>query len=710
MKKSVSQQLSASSKWLVSLGSVNQTALDLPGNLARIRSAIGQCRNLGSQFLCLPELSLSGYGCEDMFLSSDFAHQVETSITSLLADTEGLSVLVGAPIHHCQRVYNAMIFIQDKQIVAMVAKKALAEGGVYYESRWFSPWTPGVIDTIDYGSCSSVPLGDIRIRLGSWTVGIEICQEAWASTRTLLAGPSCDVVFNPSASHFALGKNLQRRELVARSSALFGADYFYVNLLGVDSSRMIYEGSRIWGSSSKVAHEGTRFALGDVIMTHLQVDLPPVSSSHSPLLVAASADLAGCYGQNHQTIEASQPQTVVSGGVVITQEVVVSLSDKGHGTSSKASSYLEAHYESEKSESLNTAEETAEEETAEDKNREFFLALTLGLYDYLRKAKASCYVLSLSGGWDSSAVACLVSGMVGRALTELGEEVVCHHLPHASSAERQWRRLLLYCVYQKTAQNSEASEQAARGLAAELGASFYQISLQGQMDEFVSQLEPVAGGKLTWQSHGRVLENIQARLRSPFAWMVANLKGGILLCTANRSEAAMGYTTMDGDTSGGLAPISGIDKAFLKSWLTWVSEGGMKEFIHPEARRLEALECVLRHPPSAELRPDQQTDEAELMPYEVMAVIEHHRLYLQKPKGQVLEVLCGNFPQHHQQQLEIWFNLFMERWRQSQWKRERMAVGFHVSDFNVDPKSWCRYPVLSGPYDKDPQSQRNLKS
>ena len=377
MKKYLRQQPSASSKWLVSLGSVNQTALDLAGNLARIRAAIGQCQRLGSQFLCLPELSLSGYGCEDMFLSADFAHQVEQIITRLLADTEGMSLLVGAPIHHRQRIYNAMIFIQDKQIVAMAAKKALAEGGVYYESRWFSPWTPGVMDTIDYGSCSSVPLGDIRIRLGSWTMGVEICQEAWASTRTLLSGPSCDVVFNPSASHFALGKNLQRRELVARSSALLGADYFYVNLLGVDSSRMIYEGSRMWGSASKVIHEGTRFAMGDVIMTHLQVDLPPasLSPSNSPLMVVASADHAGCYGQMHQPPEASKPQTFVSEGIVMTQEVVVSsrdVSDVSDGSGSTARSDLERSYESQESqENSDVAEETAEQ-IAEDKNREFF--------------------------------------------------------------------------------------------------------------------------------------------------------------------------------------------------------------------------------------------------------------------------------------------------------------------------------------------------
>ena len=75
------------------------------------------------------------------------------------------------------------------------------------------------------------------------------------------------------------------------------------------------------------------------------------------------------------------------------------------------------------------------------------------------------------------------------------------------------------------------------------------------------------GRPLTWEQDDIALQNIQARVRSPGVWLLANLRGALLLSTSNRSEAAVGYATMDGDTSGGLSPIAGIDKAYLRRWL-----------------------------------------------------------------------------------------------------------------------------------------------
>src|SRR4029453_6469210 len=82
------------------------------------------------------------------------------------------------------------------------------------------------------------------------------------------------------------------------------------------------------------------------------------------------------------------------------------------------------------------------------------------------------------------------------------------------------------------------------------------------------------GRKLGWATDDLVLQNIQARVRAPGVWMLANLRNALLLATSNRSEAAVGYATMDGDTCGGLNPIAGIDKAFLRRWLVWLEERG----------------------------------------------------------------------------------------------------------------------------------------
>ena len=80
--------------------------------------------------------------------------------------------------------------------------------------------------------------------------------------------------------------------------------------------------------------------------------------------------------------------------------------------------------------------------------------------------------------------------------------------------------------------------------------------------------------------------------------MLANLRGRLLLATSNRSEAAVGYATMDGDTCGGLSPIAGIDKAFLRNWLRWMETTGPDGW-----QSLPALQKVNQQAPTAELRP-----------------------------------------------------------------------------------------------------------
>ena len=91
---------------------------------------------------------------------------------------------------------------------------------------------------------------------------------------------------------------------------------------------------------------------------------------------------------------------------------------------------------------------------------------------------------------------------------------------------------------------------------------------------------------LSWETDDIALQNIQARTRSPGVWMLANIRNALLVSTSNRSEAAVGYATMDGDTSGGLSPIAGIDKNFLRAWLRWMET--------PRAERLGTVARVVR--------------------------------------------------------------------------------------------------------------------
>jgi len=179
---------------------------------------------------------------------------------------------------------------------------------------------------------------------------------------------------------------------------------------------------------------------------------------------------------------------------------------------------------------------------------------------------------------------------------------------------------------------------------------------------------------------------------SPLIWFLANLENALLLATSNRSEGDVGYTTMDGDTSGSISPIAGVDKHFIQDWLLWAQQ----ELGYP------SLKLVNQIQPSAELRPqgDRQTDEGDLMPYNIIIEIEKLAIRDHKSPVEVYQDLkkknleSGELLKKH-------IHKFFTLWSASQWKRERLAPSFHLDDFNIDPKTWCRFPILSGGFDQE---------
>jgi len=195
------------------------------------------------------------------------------------------------------------------------------------------------------------------------------------------------------------------------------------------------------------------------------------------------------------------------------------------------------------------------------------------------------------------------------------------------------------------------------------------------------------------------LQNIQARTRSPSIWLLANIERKLLLATSNRSEATLGYSTMDGDTSGGLSPLAGVDKSFLMRWLKWLETEGPIG-----ASPIPALATANSLTPGPELRPlsANQSGEDDLMPFTISSALQRIALVERKDPRAAYATLVSQFvPQFESQQLRSWVCRFYRLWSANQWKRERLAPSFHLDDFNIDPKTWCRFPILSGGFEQE---------
>ena len=148
---------------------------------------------------------------------------------------------------------------------------------------------------------------------------------------------------------------------------------------------------------------------------------------------------------------------------------------------------------------------------------------------------------------------------------------------------------------------------------------------------------------------------------------------------------------MDGDTSGSLAPIAGVDKPFIIQWLKWAETN----------LGYRGLSAVNNLQPTAELRPpDQtQTDEQDHMPYTMLVAIERQAILNRKSPRETFEILKAEY--EHQDYLKSCIIKFYRLWSVNQWKRERVAPAFHFDDLNVDPRSWCRFPILSGNFSEE---------
>jgi NAD+ synthase (glutamine-hydrolysing) len=258
-------------------------------------------------------------------------------------------------------------------------------------------------------------------------------------------------------------------------------------------------------------------------------------------------------------------------------------------------------------------------------------------------------------------------------------------------------QFLLTTAYQSTDNSSSETFKAAKSLAKSVNARFHHWSVNNEVTQGKEVIESITGRKLLWETDDVVLQNIQARSRSPIIWMLANLQNSLLITTSNRSEGSVGYATMDGDTSGSLAPIAGINKPFIIDWLKWAE----KNLGYP------ALANVNKLKPTAELRPigHGQSDESDLMPYAILNQIEGLFILQQLSPIQVHQELTKTLPTIEAAEFVI---KFFQLWTRNQWKRERFAPSFQLDDYNIDPRSWFRFPILSGGFKNELDELRKL--
>ena len=277
----------------------------------------------------------------------------------------------------------------------------------------------------------------------------------------------------------------------------------------------------------------------------------------------------------------------------------------------------------------------------ESEDEEIWQALVLGVRDYARKCRFSKVVLGLSGGIDSAIVAAIATAALGK------ENVLGVLMPSPYS--------------------SEHSISDAVALAENLGIKTNLLPIGELMQGFDQTLGDLFAGT----EFGLAEENIQSRIRGNLLMAIANKFGYLLLSTGNKSEMAVGYSTLYGDMNGGLAVIADVPKTRVYSLCNWLNRNNE---IIPQN--------VLTKPPSAELKPG-QVDQDSLPPYEILDDILQRLIHNYQSAAQI--VTAGHDP--------VIVDRVIQMVARAEFKRRQAPPGLKITD-RAFGTGW-RMPIAS---------------
>ena len=256
----------------IGVASVSVKVGDFDGNGARLRAVIEAALEKGCHLLVTPELATCGYSLEDRIWWPDIAQQSWGSIEDLAPLCKGMAVFIGLPVRMDALMYNASALIYEGSVRGLILKRHLPTYSIFYEGRNWAPWLGGVTEH------RGVPAGDLVFRLPFGNVTGEICEDLWAADSPargrVLAG--AEIVCNGSASPFTPLKSVQRRRLVQGVAEHLACVYAYANLVGCDSSRLVFDGGGFIATPDGIVAEGKPLTRGPWALTTGDVDLEDV--------------------------------------------------------------------------------------------------------------------------------------------------------------------------------------------------------------------------------------------------------------------------------------------------------------------------------------------------------------------------------------------------------------------------------------------------
>lgn len=629
-------------------------------NAKKIKGLIDEAVSKEVKILVLPELSLTGYTCQDLFGMSTLLESSLEELENICKYTGSYLnsnplILVGCPIKVNDALYNCAVAIKGGKILGVVPKQYLPNSGEFYEARWFTPYTDFSCKEIDvFGDDKKVPFGNLIFSSSiGYNLGVEICQDLWAtippSSQLALAG--ANIIANLSASNELVGKASYRKELIKSQSARTMSAYLYVSANSFAESTA----DLVFGGSGYVFENGKELTALDSLtikeeMKIIDVDIDYISSQR--LNNKTFGDSKRELNRDFTIVRFSQFLGEASqdfSRVVDPHPFIPNIMDEAGGKVCK----------------------------------EIISIQSTGLARRLKTIHCDKVTIGVSGGLDST-LALLVCK---EAFSKLGLDskgIIGITMPGFGTTDR-------------TFNNSVELSQ-------KLGITLKEISIRDACIQHFKDIDQDSN------NHDITYENSQARERTQILMDVANKENGIVVGTGDLSEAALGWCTYNGDHMSMYNVNCSIPKTLVKYLIEWYAR-----FNCPDDGLKKVLLDIIDTPISPELLPSDgkkvvQKTENSVGPYEVIDFCIYHFLRNHFSPKKIFFLLNQAFKNvYTDEDLLKYYNGYIKRFFNNQFKRDVVPNGPKVGSVGLSPRGDWRMPsdADSGIWLLDVSSNKN---
>lgn len=608
---------------------------DTEYNVKQIEDFVAQAEGKGVEIIVFPELSITGYSCQDLFLQQLLIEQSEVAVMQLLDFTRKLDIIciVGAPVNISGSLYNCAIIIQHGVIVGMVPKTYLPNYGEFYEKRWFSSSKNLRPTDIRYaGNTVSVVPDPILFKTSDNILfGIEICEDVWAaepcSNKLTLLG--ADIIFNLSASDELIGKHDYLMSLLSQQSARTISGYVYSGCgFGESTQDVVYGGNALIFENGTLLAESERF-------------------SFKPQLVINQIDV------EKLRVERQKNTTFVNcrdnSDVVIKSTGVVQMKDFSLMRDINALPFIPS------------------ENDMQHSCNEIFSIQVAGLAKRITHTGCKHLIVGISGGLDST-LALLVCVKTFDKLGMSRKGIVGVTMPGFGTTDRTYNNAL--------------------SLMESLGVTIREINIAESVKMHFNDI----GHDIS--VHDVTYENGQARERTQILMDLSNQLNGMVIGTGDLSELALGWATYNGDHMSMYGINAGIPKTLIKYLVRSVADSAVDE--KSRDTLLDIIDTPISPEliPAEEDGTIKQKTEDLVGPYELHDFFLYYflRFGFRPSKIYLLARKAFDVADYKDETIKHWLKTFFRRFFSQQFKRSCLPDGPKVGSVSLSPRGDWRMP------------------